>query len=59
MKISRLTTVHQAKRFFVESLGPLKPYIRDDDLRNFISRPISRLPAFQLVNGDIAGACYS
>ena len=29
------------------------PYLRDDDLERFVLRPVSRLPSFQLVEGDI------
>ena len=40
-------------RVFEESLPAIIPYVRDDDLERFVTRPISRLPAFSLVEGDI------
>jgi len=51
--IERLATAEQAKEFLSASLPPLAPYIRDDELARFVERPISRLPSFQCVEGDI------
>ena len=49
----RLTPLVQARSFFDECLPGLSPYLREDDLSRFAARPISRLPSFQLVEGDI------
>lgn len=37
-------------------MKPLAPYLRDDDLERFVQQPIGRLPAFQLVEGEISAA---
>lgn len=51
--IESLSSGAEARRFLRESLPALDPYLRDDDLARFVKRPISRLPSFQLVQGDI------
>ncbi len=51
--IDGLETADEAKAFIGESLPPLLPYVREDELGRFVRRPISRLPSFQLVEGDV------
>eukprot|EP00747_Dinoflagellata_sp_TGD_P082605 gnl/TRDRNA2_/TRDRNA2_161754_c1_seq2.p1 gnl/TRDRNA2_/TRDRNA2_161754_c1~~gnl/TRDRNA2_/TRDRNA2_161754_c1_seq2.p1 ORF type:complete len:243 (-),score=30.44 gnl/TRDRNA2_/TRDRNA2_161754_c1_seq2:55-783(-) len=43
----------EARAFFADALPALLQFLRDDDLERFVKRPISRLPSFQLVEGDI------
>jgi len=52
-RIESLATGQEAKAFFQEVLPELVPYMRDDDLETFVKRPISRLPSFLMVQGDI------
>ena len=52
-RIEQLATADDAKAFLAASLPPLAPYVRDDELARFVERPISRLPSFQCVEGDI------
>ena len=51
--IEGLASGADARAFFEESLPAIIPYVRDDDLERFVTRPISRLPSFSLVEGDI------
>jgi len=51
--LEKVTDVEKARSFFDECLPGLSPYLREDDLSRFAARPISRLPSFQLVEGDI------
>lgn len=51
--IADLKDGREAKKFFEDSMSPLVPYIRDDDFERFVKRPISRLPSFQLVKGEL------
>ena len=51
--IEGLESGADAKAFLADAMPPLLPYLRDDDLERFVERPVSRLPSFQLVEGDI------
>ena len=51
--IEGLQTASEARDWLAEALPPLLPYVREADLEAFVGRPISRLPSFQLVEGDI------
>ena len=42
--IEGLSSGADARAFFEESLPAIIPYVRDDDLERFVTRPISRLP---------------
>jgi len=55
-RLERLTSAAEARTFFCEALPAIVPYLRDDDLERFVARPISRLPSFQLVEGDVHAA---
>ena len=46
----------EARAFFADAMPPLLPYLRDEELERFARRPVSRLPSFQLVEGDIHAA---
>jgi kynurenine 3-monooxygenase len=54
--IEGLRTAAEARTFLEESLPPIASYVRDDDLERFVLRPVSRLPSFQMVEGDIHAA---
>ena len=51
--IESLRTAAEARAFLSDAMPPLVPYLRDADLERFVQRPVSRLPTFQLVEGDI------
>mmetsp|Transcript_66994 Transcript_66994/g.160524 ORF Transcript_66994/g.160524 Transcript_66994/m.160524 type:complete len:571 (+) Transcript_66994:70-1782(+) len=51
--ISGLKSAADARKFFQENLPQVLPFVDDKDLQLFVDRPISRLPSFQMVNGDI------
>lgn len=48
-----LRSADEARQFFADSLPSVSPYLRDEELARFVERPISRLPSFQLVEGDV------
>mmetsp|Transcript_20579 Transcript_20579/g.46211 ORF Transcript_20579/g.46211 Transcript_20579/m.46211 type:complete len:556 (+) Transcript_20579:66-1733(+) len=52
-RIEGLKTAEDARAFFEEYLPQVLPYVGDADLQLFVDRPISRLPSFQMVEGDI------
>jgi len=53
VEIDNLSSGAEVRKFIADTLPALLPYCRDDDLERFIKRPTSRLPSFQLVEGDI------
>merc|ERR1711879_247561 len=53
IRLKILAVVRRRGPFFMDALPSIVPYMRDDDLERFVKRPISRLPSFQLVTGNI------
>ena len=52
-RIEALKDGEDARAFIADTMSPLLPYLRDDELERFAQRPIGKLPSFQKVEGDI------